>query len=118
MKSSNGHLIAKVLLIGILVASLAYLFHPDVGQFSVIINGKPVAQPWAGLAALPTLLLVMAIGAALVILLFVGVGLFFFFTALVFALLGVMLVAPYFWPILLIILLAIVPMSVGNSGKR
>ncbi|WP_031434654.1 hypothetical protein [Methylomarinum vadi] len=115
MKPTNRHLIAKILALGILTAVLVYLFHPGVGQFSMIINGEPVAEPWVGLAAIPTMLLVLAFSVMLVFLLFVGVGLFFFVTALLFAVLGVMLVAPYFWPVLLIIFLVVALMSVGNG---
>ena len=118
MNRNNRHLIIKVLVIGIMIASLAYLFHPAVGEFGVIVNGEPVAEPWAGLAAIPTMLLVLALSVVLVFLLFVGVGLFFFIGALLFSFLGIMLVAPYFWPILLIILLVIALMSVGSGDKR
>ncbi len=118
MKTANRHLIAKILLLGALIAALVYLFHPGVGQFSMIINGEPIAEPWAGLAAIPTMLLVFAFSVALVFLLFIGVSLFFFFAALLFAFLGVMLLAPYFWPVLLIIFLVIALMTVGNGDRR
>jgi hypothetical protein len=61
----NRHLIIKLLIAGCLIAFLAYLFHPDVGQFSLTINGEPVAEPLARLAALPTLLMVILLTALL-----------------------------------------------------
>lgn len=118
MNHSNRHLLAKVLFISMLIAALIYLFHPGVGQLSLVINGEPVAEPWAGMAVLPTMLLVLIFSAVLVLLVFLGVGVFFFFIALLFVLAGLMLVAPYFWPILLIILLVIALMSVGDDSRR
>lgn len=118
MKPNNRNLIARIIALGILISVLVYLFHPGVGQFTMIINGEPVSEPWVRLAALPTMLLVLAFSVALVFLLFVGVGLFFFVAAMLFAVLGVMLVAPYLWPVLLIIFLVVALMSVGNGDRR
>ena len=56
----NRPLILQILLLGGLIAALIYLFHPGVGQFSLLINGQPVAEPLFRLAAIPVLLLVMA----------------------------------------------------------
>ena len=116
--SHNSHLISKILIIGVLIAALIYLFHPGVGQLSVIINGEPVPQPWAGLAAIPTMLLVLAISVMLGLLIFFGVGLFMFLGALFFAFFGVILIAPYFWPVLVIIFLVIALMSIGNGNRN
>ena len=38
----NTKLITKVLIVGAVIAVLSYLFHPEVGQLSVIINGQPI----------------------------------------------------------------------------
>ncbi|MGR9114276.1 MAG: hypothetical protein ACU85E_00810 [Gammaproteobacteria bacterium] len=114
----NSHLVTKVFFLGVLVAVLVYLFHPGVGQLSVIINGEPVPQPWAGLAAIPTMLLVLVISFMLGLLIFFGVGLFIFLGALFFAFFGLIFVAPYFWPVLVIIFLVIALMSIGNGNKR
>ena len=118
MNPSHSHLATKVLFIGVLVAVLVYLFHPGVGQLSVIINGEPVPQPWAGLAAIPTMLLVLGFSLLLGLLIFFGVGLFIFLGALFFACFGLILIAPYFWPMLVIIFLVIALMSIGNDSKR
>ena len=116
--SHNHHLVSKVLIVGIFIAALIYLFHPGVGQLSLIINGEPVAEPLARFAAVPTMLLALAISVFLGLLLFFGVGLFIFFGALFFAVFGMVLVAPYFWPMLLIIFLVIAMMSIDSGNNR
>jgi len=51
----------------------------------------------------------------LMLLAFLGIGMFMFMLALVFIMLGVFMVAPYFWPVLVIIFLVIVLMSIGAT---
>ncbi len=118
MNYPQSHLIAKIVFIGVLIAILIYLFHPGVGQMSLIINGEPVTEPLVPFAALTTVLLVLGITAVLGLLMFFGVGLLMFIGALFFALFGIVLVAPYFWPVLVIIFLVIGLMSIGSSNKR
>ena len=118
MNHSYRNLIIKVLVIGIFIAVLIFLFHPGVGQLSLIINGEPVAEPLARLAAIPTMLLVLALSFFLGLLIFFGVGFFIFLSALFFSFLGLILIAPYFWPILVIIFLLIALMSIGNGNQR
>jgi uncharacterized membrane protein len=113
----NNRLITKVLIIGGLIAILSYLFHPGVGQLSMMINGEPVADPLVHFAAIPTLVAVIFITGILTLLLFFGVGILMFFVALIFAMLGIGLVAPYFWPVLLIIFLITALMGLINSNK-
>ncbi|MDD5577684.1 MAG: hypothetical protein PHY16_00220 [Methylobacter sp.] len=113
----NNKLIKKVLIIGGIIAILSYLFHPGVGQLSVMINGEPVADPLVHFTAIPTLVAVIVITGILTLLLFFGVGLLIFFAALIFALLGIGFVAPYFWPVLLIIFLITALMGLDNSNK-
>lgn len=112
--NSNSHLVVKILLLGGVLAALVYLFHPDVGQFNLTINGQPVAEPWFRLAAVPALLLVLLLMGTLSVLAMLGVGMLMFVSALGFALLGVLLVAPYFWPVLLLFLLLILILSPKN----
>ncbi|MGZ8935584.1 MAG: hypothetical protein ACXW04_11870 [Methylobacter sp.] len=114
----SNKLITKVLIIGGLIAILSYLFHPDVGQLSMMINGEPIADPLVHFAAIPTLLAVIFITGILTLLLFFGVGILMFFAALIFAMLGIGLVAPYFWPVLLIICLITALMGLSNSNKK
>lgn len=85
----NKKLIVKVLIVGAIIAILSYLFHPGVGQFSVMLNGEPVAEPLVRFAAVPTFLLIMIITGTLMVLLFLGVGVFMFMFAMFVALAGV-----------------------------
>ena len=107
----NSKLMTKVLIVGLVIAILSYLFHPDVGQFSIMMNGEPVADPLVRFAAIPTFLVIMLITGVLMVLLFLGVGVFIFMAATFIALLGIAVVVPFFWPILLIIFVIIVLMS-------
>lgn len=114
----NKKLIIKVLIVGAIIAILSYLYHPGVGQFSVMINGEPVAEPLVRFAAVPTFLLVMMITGVLMVLLFLGVGVFMFLCAMLVALLGVYTMAPYFWPVLVVVVLMVALMTVGNGNKE
>jgi len=112
MKTQGKYsLITKVLIVGLLVAIGSYLFHPDVGQFSVMWNGEPIATPWLRFAALPTVLAIMLITGVLMVLLFLGVGVFLFMGAVFLALLGIFTLVPFFWPILLMIFLLMAVLS-------
>jgi len=116
MNNPQSHRIAKIVFIGALIAALIYLFHPGVGQMSLIINGEPVAKPLVPFAALTSVLLVLSITVLLGLLMFFGVGLLLFFGVLSFAFLGIIFVAPYFWPVLVLIFLVIGLMSIGTSN--
>lgn len=111
----NNRLIIKVLIIGALIAVLSYLFHPDVGQLSVMVNGQPVAEPLVRIAAIPTFLLIMGLAVILTILLFLGIGVFMFLGALFIALMIGIVLAPYFWPVLVLIFLLIAVMSMSHD---
>ena len=113
----NNKLMTKVLIVGLVIAILSYLFHPDVGQFSIMMNGEPVADPLVRFAAIPTFLVIMLITGVLMVLLFLGVGVFIFMAALFIALLGIAVAVPFFWPILLIIFLIIALMSFSHNHK-
>ena len=110
-------LMTKVFIVGLIIAIFSYLFHPDVGQFSLMINGAPVASPLINLAAIPSFLVIMLITGVLIVLLFLGVGVFLFMAAAFIALLGIAIVVPFFWPILLIIFLIIALTSFGPKDK-
>ena len=112
MKPQRNHnLITKVLIVGLFIGILSYLFHPDVGQFSIMMNGQPVASPLVRFAAIPTFLVIMLITGMLMALVFLGAGALLFMVATFIALLGIAVVMPFFWPILLIIFLFIALMS-------
>ena len=113
----KNKLMTKVFIIGLVVAILSYLFHPDVGQFSITMNGEPVADPLVRFAAIPSFLVIMLITVVLMVLLFVGVGVFLFMAAIFLAFAGIAVVEPFFWPILLIIFLIIALTSFGRDDK-
>jgi len=109
-------LIVTVFIMGAIIALLSYLFHPDIGVFKLIVNGQPVDDAIIRFAAIPSALVVMLISGILAVLLFFGVGLALFGIAFFFAMLGIFLIAPFFWPVLIIIFLLFFLMSV-NSNK-
>jgi hypothetical protein len=113
----NNKLITKVLIVGVVIAILSYLFHPDVGQFSIMMNGEPVADPLVRFAAIPTTLVIMLITGVLMMLLFLGAGVFIFMIAAFIALIGIAVAVPFFWPILLIIFLIIALTSISHNHK-
>jgi hypothetical protein len=116
-QKQNKKLIITVLIVGAVIAILSYLFHPGVGQLSVMLNGEPVAEPLVRFAAVPTFLMVMIVTVVLIVLLFLGVGLFMFLIALFVAVVGIFIMAPYFWPVLVIVLLMAILMAVSNGNK-
>lgn len=107
----NIKLITKVLIVGGVIAILSYLFHPGVGQLSVMINGEPVAEPLVRFAAFPTFLVIILITSLLMVLLFLGVGVLLFLIAIFVAFAVCLVIAPYFWPVLVIIFLIIALMT-------
>ena len=113
----NKKLIAKVLIVGAVIAILSYLFHPGVEQLNIMLNGDPVTDPLVSFTAIPIFLLIMIITGVLMVLLFLGVGVFMFLFAMLVALVGVFIMAPYFWPVLVIVLLLITLMTVGNDNE-
>ncbi|WP_442496845.1 hypothetical protein [Methylobacter sp. sgz302048] len=116
-QSRNKHLIIKLVTIGLLIAGLSYILHPGLGQFSLTINGHPVAEPLARLTAIPTLLLTLLFTGLLVLLLFLGVGMMLFLSTLLFVALGIFIIAPYLWPVLAVIFLVVVLMSLGGDKQ-
>ncbi len=114
----NTKLITKVLTVGVAIAVLSYLFHPEVGQLNVILNGQPIADPLVRFAAIPTFLVILGLTVILTILLFIGIGMFMFLGAIFVSLAFCFVMAPYFWPVLAIIFLIIVLMSIDSSNKR
>ena len=87
-----------------------------MGTFNLVINGEPVADPLIRLAAFPTFLFTLFFTAILIFVAFLGIGLFTFFLVLVLLMLGVVLVAPYFWPVLAMIFVLII--LIRNIGGQ
>lgn len=113
----NTNLIIKVLAVGIVIALLSYLFHPEAGQLSVMYNGQPIADTLGRFAAIPTFLAIMGLTVFLTLLLFLGVGLFMFLGALFIVFTLSFVIAPYFSPVLAIIVLVIALMSFSKGDK-
>jgi hypothetical protein len=117
-KHNTSLIIIKVLLIGIIIAVLSYLFHPEVGQLSVMVDGQPIADPIVRFAAVPTFLMIIGCTVILTILLFLGIGVFVFLGTIALALLFCMVIAHYFWPVLAIIALIIILTSFNHTPKQ
>jgi len=115
---SNFNLILKILFIGGLISAVVYYFHPGVGTFSLVINGQPVADPLIRLAAFPTFLFTVFFAAILMFVAFIGIGLLTFFLVLVLLMLGVVMVAPYSWPVIAFIFVIVMLMSFGNTQYK
>lgn len=96
----NNRLITKVLIIGAVIAVLSYLFHPEAGQLSIVINGQPIAEPLVRFAAVPTFVMIMGLAITFVVLLFLGIGVFMFLGLLFIAFAVCVIMVPYFWPVL------------------
>lgn len=116
-RKRNTKLITKILTVGLVIAVLSYLFHPEAGQLSVMHNGQPIAGPLVHFAAIPTFLMIMGLAAFLTLMLFLGIGVFIFMGCLFVTLMACTLIAPYFWPVLVIIVLIIALMSFGHEDK-
>jgi len=112
----NSSFIVKVVLLGLFVGLLLYLLHPAQGQFMMVINGEPVSDSVAQFAALPTLLAALFFTAVLSVLAFFGVGLFIFMVALLFMLLAIFMIAPYAWPLLLVVFIIILIVLFGRKN--
>jgi hypothetical protein len=110
----NTRLIIKVLSVGAVIAILSYLFHPDVKHLSIMLNGQPMIESMIFFDAIPTFLVVVGLTAVLTVLLFFGIGLFMFFGFMFIVLAIVMIIAPYFSPVLAIIALIIALMSFNH----
>jgi len=119
-RQHNRHLLVKTLLLGSVFAGLVYFFHPEVGRVSLLVDSQPVADPLFRLAALPILLLVIGLIGVLALIALFDVGMMIFFAVLGFSAIGVFLLAPYSWPILLLFCLMLLAMSwrgVNDGGS-
>jgi len=112
--NGNAALVIKILIAGLLVVGLIYFIYPVDGQFTMMINGEPVVDPIAQFATLPVFLAVIVFTGVFFVLAFLGAGLFVFLAAFLFILFGVFMIAPYVWPLLLVIFI-IVSMMLLNE---
>lgn len=117
MKTHNHPLITTVFVMGIIIALFSYLFHPDVGVLTLMVNGQPMDNAFIRFAAIPGALVILLICGILVALLLFGVGVMMFLAALFIGLLGVFLIAPFFWPFLVVIFVLFALMSPHSHPK-
>jgi hypothetical protein len=117
MERKKSGLILKIVLLGLLLALLAYVFHPDVGHLSITINGEPVANPLARIAAIPAFLAILLLTGLLAGLVILGTGTFLLIGLVLLGTAGIALAVPYFWPVLVIVILAVSLASLGGREK-
>jgi hypothetical protein len=117
MERKKASLILKIVLAGLLLALLAYVFHPDSGHFSLTINGEPVANPLTRLAVLPAILVILLLTSLLAGLVLLGVGSLLLVGLALLGAAGLAIAAPYFWPVLVIVALAIALASLDGRRK-
>jgi hypothetical protein len=117
MERKKSGLILKIVLLGLLLALLAYVFHPGVGHLSLTINGEPVADPLARIAAVPAFLAILLLTGMLAGLVILGAGTVMLVGLVLLGTAGIALAAPYFWPVLLFAILVVGLASVGGKAK-
>jgi hypothetical protein len=118
MEKRRSRLIVKIILLGVLLALLAYVFHPGSGHLSVMINGQPVADPLARIAAGPLFLGILLLTGILAALVILGVGTFMVIVLALLAVAGVAMAAPYFWPVLVIVILVVSLASLASREEK
>jgi len=117
MDGKKSGLILKIVLLGLLLALLAYVFHPDGGHVSLTINGEPVTDPLARIAAVPAFLAILLLTGLLAGLVILGMGTFLLIGLVLLGAAGIALAVPTFWPVLVIVILAVSLASLGGREK-
>jgi len=117
MDRKKSGLILKIVLLGLLLALLVYVFHPDGGHVSLTINGEPVTDPLARIAAVPAFLAILLLTGLLAGLVILGMGTFLLIGLVLLGAAGIALAVPTFWPVLVIVILAVSLASLGGREK-
>ena len=117
MDRKKSRLILKIVLLGLLLALLVYVFHPDGGHVSLTINGEPVTDPLARIAAVPAFLAILLLTGLLAGLVILGMGTFLLIGLVLLGAAGIALAVPTFWPVLVIVILAVSLASLGGREK-
>ena len=117
MDRKKSGLILKIVLLGLLLALLVYVFHPEGGHVSLTINGEPVTDQLARIAAIPAFLAILLLTGLLAGLVILGAGTFLLISLVLLGTAGIALAVPTFWPVLVIVILAVSLASLGSSGK-
>ncbi len=116
--SSKKLFFIRLLIISLALCGLIYLFHPAAGQFNLIINGQPIAEPLAHFALLPIFLGILVFTGFLMLLSFLGAGLILFILTIGFFLGGLFFMLPFAWPFLaflFLIYLLILPLDSSDN---
>jgi hypothetical protein len=117
MDRKKSGLVLKIVLLGLLIALLAYVFHPDGGHVSLAINGEPVTDPLARLAVIPAFLAILILTGLLAGLVILGAGTFLLIGFVLLGTAGIALAVPTFWPVLIIVILAASLASLDGKGN-
>jgi hypothetical protein len=117
MDRKKSGLILKIVLLGLLLALLAYIFHPEGGHVSLTINGEPVTDPLARIAAVPAFLAILLLTGLLAGLVILGMGTFLLIGFILLGAAGIALAVPTFWPVLVIVILAVSLATLGGREK-
>jgi len=117
MDGKRSGLILKIVLLGLLLALLVYVFHPDGGHVSLTINGEPVTDPLARIAAVPAFLAILLLTGLLAGLVILGMSTFLLIGLVLLGAAGIALAVPTFWPVLVIVILAVSLASLGGREK-
>lgn len=117
MDRKKSGLVLKIVLLGLLIALLAYIFHPDGGHVSLTINGEPVTDPLVRIAAVPAFLAILLLTGLLSGLVILGAGTFLLIGLVLLGTAGIALAVPTFWPVLVIVILAVSLASLGGRKK-
>lgn len=117
MDRKKSGLILKIVLLGLLLALLAYVFHPEGGHVSLTINGEPVTDPLARIAAIPAFIAILLMTGLLAGLVILGAGTILLIGLVLLGTAGIALAVPTFWPVLVIVILAVSLASLGGREK-
>ncbi len=91
---------------------------PGSGYLNVTINGEPVADPVARIAAVPIFLAILLVTGILASLVVLGVGTLLLIGIVLLGTAGIAVAAPYFWPVLVIVILVVSLTSLGGKEKK
>jgi hypothetical protein len=105
----------KVTAIGLLIAALSYLFHPEVGEFTFMMNGQPITEPFVKFGAFATFMTIIMLTAVFILLVFLDVGFFVIAGGILLGFVVLTILAPYLWSVLLAVFLIIATLSVENK---
>lgn len=60
----------KVTAVGLIIAALSYLFNPEVGEFTFMVNGQPITEPFVKFSAFATFLTIIMLTAVFTFIVF------------------------------------------------